>query len=315
MTGLAAFLVVLLTMQIEGTGDCPPVAEVEAKLAPLLPPELSSSSVDRAMIAESTDGSLWISLARPDGTMVASRRLPRARTCAEQAETAAVALAVWEAQIHPEISLRLDRLASAPTSAAEPAPPPPKATAPQLVAARTRAPGATPAAVLAPALGAAALGSWQLGSVAPGARIDATLGTAEARWRARLSLTGVGWHAAALSPGEARWWRLYTALGADYGLPLGRRWQVTLGVAGVLGALNAEGAGFSIDRATRSVDLGAEAVLCAEARLGSVRPWLGVGILAWLRQQIIEVTGDARSTVLPRFEPLFLLGVDFCPRC
>jgi hypothetical protein len=309
MVGLLASLVLMLN--IEGAGDCPSASAVDAKLAPLLPADFAATSADRALLTEGPDGSVSISLSRPDGTMVASRRLPRARSCAEQAETVAVALAVWEAQIHPEISLRLDRLAN---TAPPAAPPAAAAAAPaELAVVQTR--DAAPATRLAPALGAAAVGSWQPDSAAAGARIDATLGAAGGRWRARLSLTGVGPHTADLPPGEARWWRLSAALGADWGLPLGRRWQVSLGAAGVLGALNAEGARFSMNRATRSVDLGAEAMLRAELRLGSIRPWLGLGVVAWLRQQTVAVTGEARSAVLPRFQPLIVLGANFCPGC
>ena len=51
-------------------------------------PPRASAAMDLAVIVEDDDG-LSISLARPDGRMVARRRLPRARTCAEQAETVA----------------------------------------------------------------------------------------------------------------------------------------------------------------------------------------------------------------------------------
>ena len=114
MSGLVLSL--WLAMQIEGSGRCPAAGEVEGKLAPLLPPGFASSCDDRAVIAEDADGSLSVALSRPDGRSIASRRLPPSSTCAEQAETVAVTLAVWEAQIHPEISLRLDRLAAAPAS-------------------------------------------------------------------------------------------------------------------------------------------------------------------------------------------------------
>ena len=112
----------LLAMQVQGAGSCPSPGEVEEKLAPLLPVGFASGSSDLAAIAEQADGTLSVSLARPDGKTVARRRLPRAATCSEQAQTVAVALAVWEAQIHPEISLRLDRLAAsaAPPSTVSP---------------------------------------------------------------------------------------------------------------------------------------------------------------------------------------------------
>ncbi|HEY7374596.1 MAG TPA: hypothetical protein VIF57_20705 [Polyangia bacterium] len=303
----------LLALQIEGAGGCPAAAEVEGKLVPLLAPGSASVSTDRAIITEDGDG-LSISLARPDGMTVARRRLPRARTCAEQAETVAVTLAVWEAQIHPEISLRLDRLADqqpapAPNPAAAAAPPP--VDREKIVARSSERP---PAREILAAVGVAAAGGWQPDSVAPGGRIDATLGAAGRGWRARLSLAALGRHTVRLPPGEATWWRGYVAPGADYQLPIGRRWQLSLGAGAVLGVMTAQGSGFSVDRSSRSIDLGVETMLQIALRPGTVRPWLGVGLLTWLRRQTLDVGGQAASTVLSRVEPMLALGADFCWR-
>src|SRR5262245_28460586 len=81
----------LLALQIEGAGSCPAAAEVEGRLIPLLSPGFASVSTDHAIIAADGDG-LSVSLARPDGIIVARRRLPRAGTCSEQEETVAVTL-------------------------------------------------------------------------------------------------------------------------------------------------------------------------------------------------------------------------------
>src|SRR5204862_3448142 len=108
--------------QIESASGCPTAADIDGRLVPLLPPGFAMQSSDRAIITDDADG-LSVALARSDGRSVARRRLPRAGTCADQAETVAVTLAVWEAQIHPEIALRLDRLAGGPPAAvAAPAP-------------------------------------------------------------------------------------------------------------------------------------------------------------------------------------------------
>ena len=79
-----------LAMQIQGAGSCPSPGEVEEKLGPLLPVGFAPGSTDLAAVVQEADGSLSISLARPDGKTVARRRLPRAATCSEQAETVAV---------------------------------------------------------------------------------------------------------------------------------------------------------------------------------------------------------------------------------
>jgi hypothetical protein len=300
MSGVVALL--WLALQIQGAGVCPTAGEVEAQLGPLLPPDFAALSTDQAILVENADGTLSVSLLRPDGRPVGSRRLPRAATCSEQAATAAVMLAVWEAQIHPEISLRLDRL-RAPVADLT-------ALTPPAVVRRTVEPPAPPAKTLA--VGAGLVGSWQPGSVAPGARVDAMLGTVGRGWRWRLSAAGIGEHRLSLPPGQADWWRLYAALGADYAFPLGRRWALALGAAAVVGLADASGTGYSTDRTTRSLDLGAEALLRVELHLGALRPWVGVALLAWLRQQTLEVTGSGASVALPRTEPLIALGADFC---
>jgi hypothetical protein len=304
MSGLIVSL--LLAMRIEGAGSCPAAGDVDGKLTPLLSPGFAAASMDQAVMIEDADG-LTLSLARTDGKIIARRRLPPARTCSEQAETVAVTLAVWEAQIHPEISLRLDRLASAPSAAAVPPP-----ADRQVMLARSERPA--PAREYTAAIGVAAVGGWQPDSVAPGGRIDATLDTVGRHWRPRLALAALANHTVSLPPGEARWWRAYVAPGADYVLPVGRRWQVALGAAGVVGLLTGSGAGFSIDQTTRSIDLGVETMLRTELRLGAVRPWLGFGLLTWLRRQTLDVTGAAASTALPRVEPWLGLGTDFCWR-
>jgi hypothetical protein len=301
MSGVVTLL--WLALQIQGAGDCPAAGEVEAQLGPLLPPGFASVGAEQATLVENADGTLSLSLVRSDGKMVGSRRLPRAASCSEQAETAAVTLAVWEAQIHPEISLRLDSLRTIPAADLVPA---------------TARPVVRPAVEPTPppahtfAVGAGPVGSWQPGSVAPGARLDAMLGRVGRGWRWRLSAAGIGEHRLSLPPGDADWWRLYGALGGDYALPLGRRWSLALGAAGVLGLVGAAGTGYSNDRTARSLDLGAEALLRVELRLGAVRPWIGLALLTWFRRQTLEVTGSGTSVVLPRTEPLIALGADFC---
>jgi hypothetical protein len=71
------------------------------------------------------------------------------------------------------------------------------------------------------------------------------------------------------------------------------------------------GAGFTVDRATRSIDLGGEARARLEARLGRLRPWLGAGVAVWARRQALEIQGAATSSALPRVEPMAALGADF----
>src|SRR4051794_1328834 len=101
-------VVLLLALQVQATGRCPTAHDVERRLAPLLPPGLESSRRDVAQIDEDADGGLTLTLAQFDRGTITRRQLPPAASCADRAETVAVALAIWEAQIHPEIPLQLD---------------------------------------------------------------------------------------------------------------------------------------------------------------------------------------------------------------
>jgi hypothetical protein len=302
---LALVLLLPLALQIDAAGACPRAGDVETRLAPLLGPGAEAAASDRARLVEDTDGTLSVSLARPDGATAFSRRFPRAASCEEQAERVAVTVAVWEAQIHPEISLRLERLGAPPA----PTPVPPAAPAPAADATLRRQPATAPAPSGVLSIGAAAVGAFNPDAV-PGGRLDLTWGRGR-HWRWRLSSAWLGKHTVDLSPGQASWWRLYAALGADYVLPFGGRWDVTLGAAGVAGFATVEGDGFTVDRTTRTGDLGAEGMLQVGVRLGRVRPWLGAGMLAWLRPQRLAATGVPASVTMPRFEPVVAAGAEF----
>ena len=295
----------LLAISIQAPGTCPTGADVERQLAPLLPPGFESATPDVAAIDENADGSLTLSLARFDQGTIVRRRLPRAQSCADQAQTVAVTLAVWEAQIHPEISLRLDRLLPARTPVAE-VPVAPDRDALVLRASPPAPTGGTPIA-----LGAGFAGAWQPDSFAPAGRIDLMFSRTQRPWRARLSVVGLGPHGTSLPPGQATWWRLYLALGADASIGLGRRWALVAGAAGVVGALRLMGSGYTDNRRVWNTDVGAEFQARVEWRAGRVRPWLGLALVTWLRSQTLEVTGADSSPALPRAEPMAALGADF----
>jgi hypothetical protein len=293
MVGLVVSLAV--AMEIHARGACPAAADIERRLAPLLGTGPDAHTTDVATIDRGADGALTVALDDAHGASIGARRLPTAGTCRDQAETVAVTLAIWEAQIHPEISLRLDRLSTggeaAPTIVAAPGPAPP------------------PAATLS--LGAAVAGDWQEGTLAPAVRVAFGYGRVGSPWRARLALAGVGRHALDVAPGKARWRRAFAALGVERDLVRAGRWSLALGAAVVGGVAAISGAGFAVDHDTLSLDLGGEASLRVAARAGRLQPWLGVSALGWLRRQQLELQGVATTSALPRWEPMAALGADF----
>ena len=295
-------MALLAMFKIEAAGACPAASDIERQLAPLLPADLESSGGDVARIDEEPDAILTISLVRSDGSLIMRRRLPRAPSCLDQSQTVAVTLAAWEARIHPEISLRLERLSAAPPSA-DP-----------LLVRNSPGPRPSPAAgSIRLGLGAAVGGGWQAGSVAPGARLELTLNPrnqTESSWRARLAFAGLGNHSTATPPGRATWWRAYAVLGGDRVARLGRGWAWLCGLGVALGQSSIAGSGFTVDRSTQSFDLGGEASLRIQRRIGPVTPWLGVALAAWLRPQSVEVIGAGSPSRLPALEPMVALGAD-----
>jgi hypothetical protein len=288
-------------MEIHGAGGCPSPSDVERKLAPLLAPGFEARTADVVTVEEGADGTVTILLDGADGGAIAHRLLPLAPSCAEQGERVAVALATWEAQLHPEIALRLAALAPTPEALAAAGPGP---------AAVVRASPPPAAANRVASVGVATLADWQASSLAPGARIDLTLGPAARDWRARLGVVGVGRHAETVAPGEGRWWRAYLTLGADASLALPGRWAAVFGVAAAGGVVSISGAGYPNNRTAYSIDLGAELLSRLEWRRGRLRPWVGVALAAWARRQDL-VVGAQVASALPRAEPSLALGVDF----
>jgi hypothetical protein len=302
---MGGLLVTLLAaMEIHAAGGCPGAAEIERQLTPLLGPGPEAHTSDVATIERGPDGALTVALHDAQGASIEERRLPPAGSCRDQAETVAVTLAIWEAQIHPEISLRLDRLSAG------------AAAAPAIVArvevSATPPPARAAAATLA--LGAAVAGDWQQGAAAPAGRLELSAARKgevdDSRWRARLAVVGVGRHTLALPPGRATWARAFVALGVERALARGRRWSFGVGASAVGGIAVISGAGYAVDRGTTSLDFGGEASARVAFSAGRVHPWLGVSVVGWARRQQLELQGVVSSSALPRWEPMAALGAD-----
>jgi hypothetical protein len=290
----------VLAIEIHGAGECPAAVDVERRLGPLLGAPTAADTADVATIKHAADGTLSVALADNAGRPLGDRRFPRAGSCENRAETVAVTLAVWEAQIHPEIALRLDRL----SPEATPAPAPPESTTLRHV------PEAPPRAATAFTLGASLAGDWQSGAVAPAARVELGLGRPGGRWRARFGVLAVARHTIDVVPGRASWWRAALSVGADLDVARGRRFALVFGVDALGGVASISGVGFAMNRTSHSVDAGGGLRARAEWRPGRVRPWVGVSLVGWMRKQSLDLEGEGAASALPRLEPLAALGAD-----
>ena len=244
--------------------------------------------------------SIRVRLLQADGTLLAEKRLAPA-SCRQQAETAAVVLAAWASQFHPEIALSFETPPPAPavadrrtpTLSAVPAPPAPRDRDPLVLAA-----------------GAGVLASLQGDSLAPaGGDRGAPVQTAERMGRPSSRCAVPGRIARRSGPGEAAWHRL----GVSAGVLRRHAWRQGVGRGRNRPVdrrpLFVEGDGLTRCRAAREAwDFGAELGGRLGLVLGRFEPWVGIGLCGWLRPQVIEVGGISGQDRLPMLEARVGIG-------
>jgi hypothetical protein len=222
--------------------------------------------------------------------VIAEKRLPAGRPCAELAETAAVVVAAWDARLRSGVALALDG-------------PLPEAPPPTL---------GLEAATVRP-LAADLFAGFYLGldarSMAPALKAGARLARAGRPWAGQISLAAMGRETEPVAAGQARWGRL--ALGAGPSLRLGQgAWLVRLGAEALAGLLMADGVRYDETHSRFGVDAGGDLGASLGRRFGRLTPWVGVELLGWLRPHKLEVTGAATASV-PRLQAWFGAGVAF----
>jgi hypothetical protein len=304
MIPFSAWLLVSLgpVVTVEGDAVCPTAADVAARLATLLPARATDVAPDVARL-ELREGALLVTLTGADGTSIGERALDSGFPCGDLASAAAVVIATWESDVHPEF-----RLAAPP---AVPPPPPPPAP-PVVTAAPPPSPPASTLDVGAGLLGSLAPGA---GGVAPavGAIVAGSWTPGGRRLGVRLALAGTIDRELPLGTGHVRWQRTDVALGPQLRLAsTGAPWAVDLHAEAMAGWLIASGNGFATDLQDGTLDPG----LGAGARLnlgrGMFVPWLEASLAAWLRQQ--AAYAGASVVGLPRFEATLALGLSYRAR-
>jgi hypothetical protein len=281
---------------IESEATCPTATDVAERVTALLPVREKKDAPDLARISDRGDA--WIvTLALPDGTPIAERVLDRAFPCADLASAAAVIIATWESDVHPEFR-----------PAPLPAPPPRQAT-PVAVARRPTTPapsaldvGAALTGSLAPspsgagpALGALVTANWLPSSGSVGARLAFAAGAAREL---------------PLGSGRVQWRRLVAALGPTLRLPSATTsWALDLHAEGLVAGLLTTGAGFTHDVSGMSLDAGLGGGTRLFWRGHAVEPWVELDAGGWLRQQTAFATPGTPSVDLPRLELTLALGL------
>jgi hypothetical protein len=272
-------------VRVESDTACPAASDVEARLAPLLPPLGPGETPERAAIRAEGDARVRVSLFGADDAPVGDRTLALGAACADRANVVAVVVAAWEAQ-------RAREDVAAPSLPRRPAPPP--VVAAPVVAAAAPPPAPPPAWTLELALGPAV--TLVDGGASPAAALS--VGAWGRRLGARAGLFGFWPRTDGVGAGSARWAR------AGASLELGARARTRAGRfdahAGVVGAaLVAAGSGFELDRTASGLSPGAAvgvdwSYLFARTFVGA-----GASAVGWTAQRLVS-DGDVRS--LPRWQ-------------
>jgi hypothetical protein len=284
-------------MTVQGVAVCPRPDEVARALDPLL------SSSDRDAIDASAElvpegPSVRLRLLRPDGKLLSEKLLVAEPSCAAMAETAAVILAAWAAQLHTDVPYAFETPARVEKTAEQPQP--------VLVA---KLPAPVPATLpWAGTFGAGLLASFQPTTFAPALAIDVRARRADSSWGGKLALVGTGAHQQSLTPGSATWRRIGAAIGILRHQSW-RRLSLDEGIDLNPALLFVQGNGYDQARSTQTWDLGTTAAVRLGLAWGRVEPWLELGATAWLRPQVIDVTGIAEQKRLPRFEAQAGVGI------
>lgn len=264
---------------VEGATECPTADEVAHRLEHVLP---AGATGDRAVL-HAEDAGVRVALWSADGTLVGERLLGRTGACADMAAAAALALAAWRSDVHPEY------LAAAPALAA-------------------RLPAATATAFEVGAAGGFVVAR---GPGAPGGLVEATWGQHRAGLAAHAGVLLTAARDQALPAGSASWSRLPALLGVRLRSPLGG-WRLDATGDLAVARLRARGRGFDANQTSGGWDFAGVLGLRLGRSFGVATPWVGASAWAWpLAQRVYELPG-AEARTLPRLELLAAAGLTVC---
>jgi hypothetical protein len=316
-------------LRVEGETSCPSPAQVAADVQKIL--GLSDEYAPKVHATLTRDGA-WIDLklSESDGTSLGERRLEASEDCVVLSRAAAVVLAAWLTDQHPEFLVALPATpeATTPTDAAhdangtprgatQPAPTPP-ATAvvqqPNAVAA-TKPSAPTPSTHRL-ALGAAIGGGWASSQFVPAAWLGASLAPVTSGWGAQISAAWLGAYSERLGAGAGKvsWTRWPLMAGPYVRFAFGSA-TVELEAGPALGWLRLEGQQFAPDTASSHshTSLGGYGALRFMPKAGAWHPFLMVAPVYWPGRVTAATNDSASQTRLPSVELLFAAGVRILP--
>jgi len=318
-------------LRIESEVACPEPSEVSANLQRIV--ELSDESAAGLHASTQRDGSwLVLRLTGSDGNSLGERRIAYEGDCQMLARAAAVVLAAWLSNEHPEflVALPPEGWESQVETAAEidppaveanpstnvpaanaPAAPSPAAPAPRAAAPAPAAPSTMERVQRRLALGAG-LGAAFSGSFAPALALSAAWDPGLRGWGARVGLAWLGVRTEPLGEREVSWTRWPLLAGPFLRLHAGRA-SFDLEAGGALGWARLGGHGFNANATDSGVTVGSYAALRFVPNDAPLHAFVMAAPLFWFHNATAVATNASGATVtrsLPPFEVLLMLGAE-----
>ena len=324
-------------LRVQGDLGCPAPNDVSANVQAIV--DLSEASAAQVVATLRREGP-WLELELSDaqGAALGKRSIEAGEDCAALARTAAVVLAAWLSEEHPEFLVALPSPApaapstpgspsspsspSSPTQAtrdaSKPAAPPTTPPRSDLVVSKPRATTASPAPsndrhrlALAAAIGGSTSGS----QFATLAWLGVSLDPGERGLGVQLSAAWIGAHSEPLQPHEVRWTR-WPLMAGPYLRFISQPGTFDLELGPALGWLRLEGQDFSPNAAHGHATFGGYASLRFMPKAGSWHPFVMATPVLWFgRTTAFATSGGVPSseTTLPSVDLLFSVGARFLP--
>jgi hypothetical protein len=290
MHGLLSAIWLMTTIEVTSTTACPSQTDIQEKLVPLLPTEISNAP-DRADL-QPLPGTrdLRLRLIRADGELIGLQDLPSSDRCDDLARKVAVLLASWESNPEPGI----------PSLAMKPAPA-------SITREKPRQQSLWDIQV------GASAGLVAIGGLAAAGRIDGSLARAQSHWQIRMGFMtqterNTTLSETLLNKRRVAWRHNLASLGVAW-RTLDPTWLFSGDLSPMLGFASLTGDGFTEDYPSQhSLEYGVEVGL----RLGWRRKWLLVFTDVrgdfWLNRQKVSADGLPSTITLDPWDLMIGLG-------
>jgi hypothetical protein len=317
-------------LRVEGETSCPSPTQVAADVQKIL--GLSEEYAPKVHASLTRDGAwLDLTLSESDGTSLGERRLEANEDCVVLSRTAAVVLAAWLTDQHPEFLVALptnpepaaqpkaapDANVTPPVEAApKPAAPPPAPARPPSAKSATQRPPPSAARTHRLALGAAIGGSWASSQFVPAAWLGLAFDPVTTGWGAQLSVAWLGAYSRSLQAGTVSWtrWPLMAGPYRRFALDSG---SLELEAGPALGWLRLAGQNFTPSNSSSHASLGSYGALRFMPKAGAWHPFVMAAPVLWFGHANAKTTNADGTlnavTRLPSIELLFTAGVRILP--